>query len=376
MPKIIANSLRRIDLLILIPALLIALAGLVTMHASAEVNIYFEHQIIWIALSVVVFVLFSLLDFRFLRRRNTIVALFLIVTLSLIAIFIFGETVKGATSRFNLGAFAVQPSDPAKLMIIALLAKYFTRRHIEIAHLRHILVSGAYAFIVFALILVQPDFGSAIMIFFIWLGMLLVAGISKKHLLLVFVVGAVAASGMWSFGLHDYQKDRVLTFLHPLQDLHGTGYNAYQSMIAVGSGEFLGKGIGYGTQSKLRFLPEYQTDFIFASYAEEWGFVGVVILFALFAMLIWRIIVVANLGASNFETLFSVGVAVLFIAHFTVHIGMNMGLLPVTGVTLPFMSYGGSHLLTEFAALGIVNAMYHYSRATHQSEAQSEFSGM
>ena len=138
-------------------------------------------------------------------------------------------------------------------------------------------------------------------------------------------------------------------------------------MIAVGSGQLVGKGIGFGTQSRLRFLPEYQTEFIFASFAEEWGFVGVIILISLFGIVIWRIIYNAIHGASNFEILFGAGVAVWFVSHFAIHLGMNVGLLPVTGITLPFVSYGGSHLLTEFAALGILMGMRRYSRTFHKS---------
>ncbi len=367
--------LSHIDWAMFLSALCISLAGLITMNSFQGSNIYFERQLIWISVSVLAFFVLSFLNFHFLRRTSTIVALFVLTTASLIAIFIFGEVVKGAQSRFDFGIFAVQPSDPAKLVIVALLAKYFTRRHIEIAHIRHILVSGIYAFIIFALILMQPDFGSAIMVLFVWFGMVLVSGISKKHLALVFLAATIGASALWGFALHDYQKQRIITFISPLTDLHGSGYNAHQSMIAVGSGGLLGKGIGYGTQSKLRFLPEYQTDFIFASFAEEWGFVGVTLFFSLFGILIWRILAIANLGTTNFETLFCIGVAILFVSHFTVHIGMNIGLLPVTGVTLPFTSYGGSHLLTGFAALGIINAMRRYSRTINKAETENEFLG-
>lgn len=380
MGRHIHNSLVRrfghIDVLLLVSAVFITLAGLVTMHAYADENIFFERQILWLGISLVVFFAFSFVDFRFLRRTSVVTLLFGMTVLLLLAVFVFGDVVKGAQSRFNFGGFAVQPAEYAKLVIIALLAKYFTRRHIEIAHVRHILLSGVYAFILFMLILLQPDFGSAIMIFFIWFGMVLVSGISKKHLLAVFLAGVIAAVGMWSFVFQDYQKDRILTFIHPLADIQGTGYNAYQSTIAVGSGQVFGKGIGYGTQSKLQFLPEFETDFIFASYAEEWGFIGVIFLFILFAILIWRILAHAQLGATNFETLFALGVAILFISHFTVHVGMNIGLLPVTGVTLPFMSYGGSHLLTEFAALGILMGMRRYARTVHRDDTQREFLGV
>ena len=242
--------------------------------------------------------------------------------------------------------------------------------------MKHIILSGVYAFIFFVLILLQPDFGSAIMIFFVWFGMVLVSGISKRHLLAVGIIGLLSVAAMWTFVFVEYQKDRILTFIDPLADVRGTGYNAYQSTIAVGSGQLLGKGIGYGTQSKLQFLPEYETDFIFASFAEEWGFIGVVFLFILFAALIWRILGYAHLGATNFETLFALGVAIWFISHFTVHVGMNIGMMPVTGVTLPFMSYGGSHLLVEFTALGMLVAMRRYARAVHQDDTHREFIGV
>jgi rod shape determining protein RodA len=181
-------------------------------------------------------------------------------------------------------------------------------------------------------------------------------------LLFVFGSGALVFFLMWQFVFFDYQKARIMTFLDPLADIQGAGYNAYQSTVAVGSGQLLGKGIGYGTQSKLLFLPEYETDFIFAAFAEEWGLVGVLLLFGSFGVVLWRLLHHAIMGASNFETLFATGVAVLFVAHFFVHIGMNIGLLPVTGTTVPFLSYGGSHLVTEFLAVGMVLAMRRYAR--------------
>ncbi|MFC1733417.1 FtsW/RodA/SpoVE family cell cycle protein, partial [candidate division KSB1 bacterium] len=222
----------------------------------------------------------------------------------------------------------------------------------------------------------QPDFGSAIIIAFLWLGMVLVSGISKKHLLIVALLGIIGLFGMWTYVFEDYQKDRILTFIHPLTDIQGTGYNAYQSTIAVGSGQLIGKGVGYGTQSKLEFLPEYETDFIFAAFAEEWGLVGVILLFILFAIVIWRVLKIAMLGATNFEILFGLGLAILFISHITINIGMNIGLLPVTGITLPFMSYGGSHLVTEFVGLGILMGMRRYARTTHKDDSNREFLGI
>ncbi len=371
------NILSQIDWFLFAPALLLVGAGLVTMNSFVRGdNYFFDNQLVWAGLSIAVFLVLSLIDFRFLRRSYIIISLYVAVTILLFLLFIFGEIALGAQSRFDLGVFAVQPSDPAKLILILILAKYFSRRHIEIANIRHILVSGFYAFILFVLVLLQPDFGSAIIIFSIWLGMVLVSGISKKHFLIVLLVAIIAFGGLWSFAFEDYQKDRIRTFLNPLTDLQGTGYNAYQSTIAVGSGQIFGKGVGYGTQSKLQFLPEYETDFIFAAYAEEWGFIGVLLLFVLFLTVIARVISYAFYGATNFETLFALGVAILFLSGFIVNVGMNIGLLPVTGTTIPFMSYGGSHLLTEFIALGILMGMRRYARATHREDIGKEFLGV
>ena len=219
----------------------------------------------------------------------------------------------------------------------------------------------------FGLVFIQPDFGSAVILFFVWFGMVLVAGIKPKHLAVVFLLGAIAFGGMWQFAFQDYQKARISTFLDPLSDIQGSGYNAYQSTVAVGSGQFIGKGIGYGTQSKLQYLPEYETDFIFAAFAEEWGLLGVIVLFLLFGVVIGRLLLHAVRAASNFERLVATGVAVLFVSHFFVHIGMNIGLLPVTGTTVPFLSYGGTHLVTEFLGIGIVMAMSRYAKTQYNA---------
>lgn len=280
---------------------------------------------------------------------------------------IIGEVTLGAQSRFDFGFFSLQPSDPAKLVLIIVLSKYFAKRHEMIGDFSHIFISGIYAITIFGLVFIQPDFGSAIILFFVWLGMILVSGIKFRHLLTVFLLGAVALGLMWQFVFFDYQKERIMTFIDPLSDIQGAGYNAYQSTVAIGSGELFGKGIGYGTQSKLLFLPEYETDFIFAAFAEEWGVVGVVLLFVLFAVVVWRLLHHAVGGATNFERLFASGVCILFIAHFFVHIGMNIGLLPVTGTTIPFLSYGGSHLVTEFLAVGMVMGMCRYTKTKYQA---------
>lgn len=370
------SHLASIDWLLVFSAFLVACAGLVTMHSFRGESVFFERQVIWVSLALVAMLAASFVDWRFLRRTTVVIWIYAGIIVALLALFLVGSVFMGAQSWFNLGFFAVQPSDPAKLVVILLLAKYFSRRHVEIAHIRHILVSGAYVLVIFALVFLQPDFGSALIIGSIWFGMVLISGISKKHLLLVGIAGMVISAGMWFAVFEDYQKQRIMTFLHPLADIQGAGYNAYQSTIAVGSGAVMGKGVGYGTQSRLEFLPEYETDFIFAAYAEEWGFMGVLLLFALFSLVIYRLVVHAMRGASNFETLFIMGIVVLVLSHMTIHVGMNIGLLPVTGTTLPFMSYGGSHLLTEFFALGIALGMSRYSRSAHREDIGREIVGV
>jgi len=373
------KTLRRIDWFLVFFVVPIILAGLVTMKSFApteDAGNFFSKQIIWVLLSFAVFFIFSFIDFRFLKRTDVLVFLLLFFSGILIVLFILGHISHGAKSWFDFGGFYFQPVDMMKLVLVLILAKYFSRRHVEIKNMKHIFISGLYALIPFTLVLLQPDFGSAMIIFLIWLGMVLVSGIFKTHLLIVFLSGVIIFALFWLFAFAPYQKTRIVNFFHPLADIHGSGYNALQSIIAVGSGQITGKGLGFGTQSRLKFLPENQTDFIFAAYAEEWGFVGSLLIFLLYGLVIWRVLASASLGASNFEMLFGMGVAIFLMSHILINIGMNIGLLPVTGITLPFMSYGGSHLLTEFMALGILMSMRGYARPAHRDDMKNEFLGI
>lgn len=371
----ISNKKRRIDLYIIGAILPIMGAGLITMKSFVGDGNFFGRQLVWILVAFIAFFVASKIDFRFLKRTPVIVGLYSLSVLSLASLFVFGSVTNGAKSWINVGLFSIQPSDPAKLILILLLAKYFSRRHVDIANIRHIIVSGVYASIIFGLVAILPDFGSAITIFFIWFGMVLFSGISKKHLALVFLIGTIVFVGAWQFAFKDYQKKRIINFITPSADIRGSGYNARQAMITIGSGQVFGQGIGYGTQSRLQFLPEYQTDFIFAAFAEEWGFVGVILLFGFFGLIITRILYIASKGETNFEILFGMGLAIFFMSHLIINIGMNIGLMPVTGIPVPFMSYGGSHLVTELVGLGLLISMRKYSRATHKDRINNEFLG-
>ncbi|MFA6524440.1 MAG: rod shape-determining protein RodA [Candidatus Paceibacterota bacterium] len=375
----VRDFFKRIDWLLVLFIVPIIFFGLVTMKSFASIEgnaSFFNKQIIWVVVSFAVFLIFSFIDFRFLKRTDVLIFLLLLFSGMLLILFVLGHISHGAKSWFDFGGFSFQPADMMKLVLVLILAKYFSRRHVEIKNIKHIFISGLYALIPFVLVLLQPDFGSAMIIFLIWLGMVLVSGISKTHLLLVFLSGAVMFSLLWLFAFAPYQKARIVNFLNPLADIHGSGYNALQSTIAVGSGQVLGKGLGFGTQSRLKFLPENQTDFIFAAFSEEWGFIGSLLIFLLFGLVIWRVLSTASIGASNFEMLFGMGIAIYLMSHILINIGMNLGLMPVTGITLPFMSYGGSHLLTEFAGLGILMSMRSYARSVHRDDLKNEFLGV
>ena len=332
-------------------------------------------QLLWLAISLSVYFCLSMFDVRFIRRTTVVMTLYTVSIALLALLLVVAHPVMGARAWFSFGPISFQPADLAKLAIIVLLAKYLSRRYVEIGDFRHIIVSAVYTSALAFLILVEPDIGNTIIFGSIWLGMMLVSGISKKHLASVGIIVLLAASVFWFGGLKPYQRTRIISFINPASDIRGAGYNAYQAKIAVGSGELFGKGIGYGTQSKLRFLPEYQTDFIFAAFAEEWGFAGVALLLIVYALLFMRLAQIARESATNFDAFFTLGVLLLFVAHMAIHVGISLGLLPVTGTTIPFMSSGGSHLMLEFASLGIVTSLARHSRGAVREVGANEYLG-
>ncbi len=367
---------KTLDMTLVSAVIAIMLSGLFTMSSFQGNDSYFLKQGLWIIISFSVFFIASLFEYRFLKQTRVVVTMYCILLFILSLLFILGHASKGAESWFRVGGIAFQPSDLMKVVLIIVLAKYFSRRHIEIANIRHIIVSAVYAFVPFILVILQPDFGSAMVLFFIWFGLVFVSGISVKHLLAVFTIGIVTFTLAWNFAFKPYQKARIMNFINPLADVRGTGYNAYQSTIAVGSGGLLGKGVGYGTQSRLNFLPEYKTDFIFAAFAEEWGFVGSVLLLTFFFIIFFKLASYALVADSTFEALFTYGVLIWIMTHVVINIGMNIGIMPVTGIPLPFMSYGGSHLLAECLALGMCVGMKRYARSGHKYQMKNEFVGL
>lgn len=362
------------DWTLLVPALVLALLGVLTMSTFGQGASLAPRQLLWLLVSTGLYLAVAQVDMSVIRRTPVVMTLYLVSVVLLAGLLVANHPVMGARAWFSLGPLSFQPADLAKFSLIVFLAKYLSRRYVEISDYRHILVSGGYAALLIGLIVVEPDMGNAIIFATLWFGMMLISGISKKQLFILGCLTLLLASLVWFEGLKPYQRARIVSFVNPASDIHGAGYNAYQAQIAVGSGELFGKGVGYGTQSKLRYLPEYQTDFMFAAFAEEWGFVGVGLLLLLYGLLCARLIEIARASATNFDAFFTLGVLLLLLAHVGIHVGISLGLLPVTGTTIPFMSSGGSHLVLEFAALGVVTSLARYGRGTRDLRA-SEYEG-
>lgn len=364
--------LKRLDWVLLGALAPFFLWSLLTLKAVGVAHdAFFYRQIIWIAVGFLVMFVVASIEWRVFSHSGVVLFLYLGLVGLLILLFISGTRVKGALSWFSFSAASFQPAEAVKLALILMLAKYFSYRHIDIARFRHILITGLYTAVPSVLILLQPDLGSVIIILAIWVGMTMVAGIQLKHFIVLAVCGLLIAATGWFYFLEAYQRQRIITFLNPAADPQGAGYNALQSMIAVGSGELLGKGVGYGSQSRLQFLPESHTDFIFAAFAEEWGFVGIMLLLLFFGIVLWRVLAIGASSPTNFSKLFSIGFSIFMVVQAAIHAGMNMGLLPITGITFPFMSYGGSSLLVLFVGIGILQNMYSHRYVAHMANVRT-----
>lgn len=348
------------DWLLAASVFLLMLIGLISLASLSSTSPfpYFERQIVWVLIAGAAFFVTAYFDYRILRNYGGLLVVSYAVFLALLVLLILvGRNVRGVTAWFHLGPLAIEPAEFIKIILVLILAKYFSRRHVEIYRLRHLVISGLYVAIPTILVLIQPDLGEAAIIGSIWLAVVFFSGIKWRHLLAFFLIFIAVSVFGWYFVLEPYQQARIISFINPWSDPLGRGYNAIQSMIAVGSGQFWGKGLGYGSQSHLNFLPEPATDFIFAAYAEEWGFVGVLFLVVIYGVLFWRLYRIGSRAGDNFARLTILAVMGIFFVHLMIHIGMNIGLLPITGITLPFVSYGGSSLLTALILAGLAESI-------------------
>lgn len=299
-------------------------------------------------------------NYRTFKKAVPLLYVFQLLLLALVLI--VGKEVNGAKAWFSFRSFQFQPVEFSKLVMILVFAKYFSEHYHEMHRFRYIVISGLYVLFPLILVLLQPDLGSALVFIFIWLGMLFMGNANVRHLLVVLLVIGGVMVGSWFTVLKTYQKERILCLFHQY-DANTICYNTKQALIAIGSGGLFGKGFGHGSQSQLHFLPEQHTDFIFAVIAEELGFVGAFLTVLLFALLLWRLFSVAKKADSTFGKLYVMGVIFLLIGHIFVNIGMNIGIFPIMGIPLPFVSYGGSMLLIAFVSMGIVGSVVRASRA-------------
>jgi rod shape determining protein RodA len=299
----------------------------------------------------------SFFDYRILRNNSyLILILYGICLLSLVGLYFFAPMTRGTRGWYKIGILSLDPIEPTKIVMIVLLAKYFSMRHVEMYKFRNIIFSGIYVLIPAILIFVKPDMGGTMVLLLIWLGILLVSGIKVKHFLILSLCFIIVSGLSWGFLLKDYQKQRIISFIFPY-DYLGASWSQNQTKISIGSGQILGQGLAEGSQVQYGFLPEPHTDFIFSVLAEEWGMIGVLALFITYGFLVWRVLKIAIESQSNFPRLFTSGFAIMLTAQFFINIGMNLSLLPVVGIYLPLISYGGSGLIGNFIALGILQSI-------------------
>jgi rod shape determining protein RodA len=351
------SFLRNIDWKLQGSAFVLMGAGLLSLLSSSH-DLFYK-QLMWIAIGLAVFLFIVSIDLRsFFSHKGFVRGLYVISVMLLLVTYLVAPQIKGNRAWILIGGFQFQPSELAKLSLIILLAYFFSKRHVGIASWKTLIQSFIYFLIPGALIALQPDLGSAVMLFCIWFGFVLVSGIPLRRLAASFMFFLVAFAGLWTFVLKDYQKSRVIGVFTPQADPLGISYNVIQSKIAIGSGGMFGQGFGQGTQVQLKFLPEAQTDFIFSAIAEEGGVLAVALVVGCFVWLISRMLRVGYMLEGNFPKFLSLGVAILFSVQFIFNIGSTLGLLPVIGVTLPFVSYGGSSMIVNLAALAVIQSWY------------------
>lgn len=335
-----------INLPIIISSLFLISIGVLVIYSSSK-DLAIQ-QAIFTAVGIALFFLVSKVELT--SVKNLIKPLYVIILIALLAVLILGIETRGSLRWIPLGIFNIQPSEFAKPILILYLAKFWSENLPSAKNIfKSLLWSAPLIFLIFK----QPDLGSALTIGAIWLGMLFAARVSIKKMIVIFLIILSVVPVSWLF-LHGYQRERIVSFMAPESDPLGTGYNVIQSTIAVGSGEFFGRGLGRGTQSRLQFLPEFRTDFIFASIAEEMGFVGSMLILSLYLFLLAYLLKSSYQAGSQFNFLVVIGVVSMLIFQIFVNTGMNVGILPITGITLPLISYGGSSLIATLLSLGMV----------------------
>jgi rod shape determining protein RodA len=337
--------------------LLIVSIGIVNLYSVASgmevlgTPLYLK-QIFWLLIGLVLMIIVAFIEYRF--YSDFAYFIYIIALVLLMTVLGYGIITSGAQRWFKLGVLSLQPSEFVKISFILALAKFFQRPpHQEGYSLKTLLIPFLLLILPMVLILKQPDLGTAIILFFILLSILFFVKVRWSSLLTLVLVGASILPIVWNF-LKEYQRKRIITFFNPNLDPLGTGYHLIQSKIALGSGGIIGKGFMNGTQSKLGFLPEQQTDFIFSALGEEWGLIGALIVVGLYAILIFWGLRIAVESKDRFGAILAFGVVAMLFWHIFINIGMTLGMMPVVGIPLPLLSYGGSFLVSTLIGIGLL----------------------
>lgn len=345
-------AISRMDLWFIGAILFIVLFGLIAQYSIGQA---FTKQLIAVLIGLSMFIGLSMSNYRIIKTHPFIY--YIAAILILIAVLAFGTTVRGTTGWFIIGGLSVQPVEFVKLLFILFIAALLDRDISKLQSSKYVLLTGVFTSVICGLIFLQPDLGSAFIIFMLWFVYLLVLKSPKWAVVVIVLTVVIAALIGWFFVFQDYQKQRLTTFISAESDPLGAGYNVSQSIVAVGSGSFWGRGLGLGPQSQLHFLPEASSDFIFAVIAEEFGFIGVFVLFLGYAVIVWRLWRWMIQARNNYTFLILLGVCTYLVLQSTLVIGMNTGLLPVTGVPLPLLSAGGTSMLATLVMLGLAHAI-------------------
>ncbi len=348
---------RKIDWFLVLIIVVLAGISLTTLYGIGKDPSFFNRQSVFVALGLVLMFIVSRFDYRIFKNNSFLTLVVYIFSVLLLVYALTNESIRGASGWILFGNFQFEPAELAKLGLIILLAKYFSQKHVEIYSFKHIIASGIYFGIPALLIFKQPDIGSVAVLGLIWVAILFVSGVKRRHLLAIFMVIVILGTFSWFVLLKPYQHSRLLNFLNPEADPYGGGFSVLQSKIAIGSGGWTG---GEGTQTELGLVVEPYTDFTFSVFAERFGFAGILVLFSLFSLMFWRIVKIAQATENNFAKLFSTGFLTMILSHVLINGGMNLGILPPTGIPFSFLSYGGSHFVVLMLGFGILQSIKVY----------------
>jgi rod shape determining protein RodA len=368
MKQKLKNLLQKFDWVLFAAALLLSCFGLVELYSIALSQetislLNFLKQVFFVGFGMLLLFVFSGVDYRFWEANWRYLYIAGIIFLTMVLV--LGQTIRGTKGWFEFGFFNIQPVELIKILLIICLAAYFSKNSSKIKTIKQFIVSGAITFFLVFLVLLQPDFGSSLLLISIWIMSLFIAGFNKKYFFLLISGLIMVFIASWLFFFADYQKDRILTFLNINSSRSDQGYNVHQAMIAIGSGGWKGRGLGFGSQSQLKFLPEAQTDFIFSVIAEELGFFGILLLISLFGVFFFRVLSKISIIKKDFAIFYCLmSMGLIFIEMF-INIGMNLGIVPVVGISLPFLSYGGSSVIANFILLGILENIIKKSKDSY-----------